>query len=61
MLERRRQSTTAIVQRQLHNIKISETVAGQKVTAPIWRAVAIVKAMQHDLGIARWQQHDHHG
>ena len=35
MLERRRQSTTAIVQRQLHNIKVSETVAGQKVTAPI--------------------------
>ncbi|CAK0762787.1 hypothetical protein CVIRNUC_002992 [Coccomyxa viridis] len=38
MLERRRQSTTAIVQRQLRNIKVSETVAGQKAYAHYQRA-----------------------
>lgn len=32
MLERRRQSTAAIVQRQLQNVQVSESVAGQKVT-----------------------------
>ena len=31
MLERRRQSTAAIVQRQLQNVQVSESVAGQKV------------------------------
>ncbi|CAL5219707.1 g1596 [Coccomyxa viridis] len=38
MLERRRQSTAAIVQRQLQNVQVSESVAGQKAYTHYQRA-----------------------
>ena len=48
MLERRRQSTAAIVQRQLQNVQVSESVAGQKVTC----LMLITIRIRHSHGFA---------